>query len=66
MLNLGLFGDTFSLLSLFFQYLQGVKALIVKPSWINTGVTYNKARADGPTTASPPSSCDTTYGMGVF
>jgi len=66
-LNLGLFSDIFfPSFSLFVQYLQGVKALIVKSSWINTGVTYNKARADGPTTASSPSSCHTTYGMGYF
>lgn len=51
---------------LLFQYLQGVKALTVKPHWVNTGVTYNKARADGPTTTSPPSCCHTTNGMGSF
>lgn len=66
MCNLGLFGDIF-LFCLFFQYLQQrVKALTVKSHWVNTGIIHDKARADGPATASPPSCCHPTYGMGDF
>lgn len=67
MFNLCLFGDIFPFFLSFFQYLQqGVKALTVKSHWVNTGIIHDKARADGPATASPPSCCHTTYGMGCF
>lgn len=66
MCNLGPFGDIFPFY-LFLQYLQQrVKALTVKSHWVNSGLIHDKARADGPAAASPPSCCHPTHGMGSF
>lgn len=66
MCHLGPFGDIFPFY-LFFQYLQPrVKAFTVKSHWVNSGIIHDKARADGPATASPSSCCHPTYGMGSF